>query len=60
MKVCGGVDVYTHVFLTSTLVGVSGQLHAPLRPLYPRAKSPDTHWIGGWIGPIASLDDMEK
>jgi hypothetical protein len=24
--------------------------------LYPR----DTHWIGGWVGPRAGLDTMEK
>jgi hypothetical protein len=29
MKAYGGVAVETHVFLTSALVGVSGQLHAP-------------------------------
>jgi hypothetical protein len=21
---------------------------------------PGTHWIGGWVGPRAGLDDMEK
>jgi hypothetical protein len=21
---------------------------------------PDTHWIGGWVNPIAGLDDVEK
>jgi hypothetical protein len=21
---------------------------------------PGTHWIGSWVGPRASLDDMEK
>jgi hypothetical protein len=25
--------------------------------LYPRGKSPGTHWVGGWV---AGLDDMEK
>jgi hypothetical protein len=30
------------------------------RPLYPRESVPDTHWIGGWVGPRAGLDDVEK
>jgi hypothetical protein len=28
---------------------LSGQLHAP-----------GIHWIGGWVGPITGLDDVEK
>jgi hypothetical protein len=30
------------------------------RPLYPWNRAPGTHWIGGWVGPRASLDDVEK
>jgi hypothetical protein len=30
------------------------------RPLYPQERAPSTHWIGGWVGPRAGLDDMEK
>jgi hypothetical protein len=26
----------------------------------PREKAPGTHWIGGWVGPRAGLDDLEK
>jgi len=26
----------------------------------PPIKSPDAHWIGGWVGPIAVLDVLEK
>jgi hypothetical protein len=33
---------------------VSGHLHAPA------GLFPGIHWIGGWVGPSASLDDMEK
>jgi hypothetical protein len=29
MRTYGGVDVYIHIFLTSVLLEVSGQLHAP-------------------------------
>jgi hypothetical protein len=30
------------------------------RPLYPRVKKTGTHLIGGWEGPRAGLDDVEK
>jgi hypothetical protein len=38
---------------------VSGQLHAPAR-FTPGERAPGTHWIGGWVGPRAGLDDVEK
>jgi hypothetical protein len=38
---------------------VSGQLHAPGR-FTPRERAPDTHWIGGWVGPRAVLDAVVK
>jgi hypothetical protein len=28
--------------------------------LYPREGTPGTHWIGGWVGPRAGLDDVKK
>jgi hypothetical protein len=31
-------------------MGVSGQRHAPVA-LYPREKTPGTHYTGGWVGP---------
>jgi hypothetical protein len=38
---------------------VSGQYHAPAA--LPPGKEPhSTHWIGGWVGPRISLDDVEK
>jgi hypothetical protein len=37
---------------------VSGQLHAPAA--LPRRKNPGTYWIGGWVGPRASLDAVAK
>jgi hypothetical protein len=30
------------------------------RQLYLRERAPGTHWIGGWVGPTARLDVMEK
>jgi hypothetical protein len=36
-----------------------GQLHAPVT-LPPGTEPPGTHWIGGWVGSRADLDDMEK
>jgi len=30
-----------------------------LRPFYPR-EGPDTHCIGGWVGPRAGLDVLGK
>jgi hypothetical protein len=29
-------------------------------PLYPRGKSPGTHWVGGWVDPRAGLNEVEK
>jgi hypothetical protein len=50
MKAYGGVDV----FLTSAVVG--GGWSAPR----PGRFTPGTHWMGGWVDPIAGLDDVEK
>jgi hypothetical protein len=30
------------------------------RPLYPRGKSPATHWIGRWVDLRAGLEDLEN
>jgi hypothetical protein len=38
---------------------VSGQLHAPA--MFRRGgTAPSTHDVGGWVGPVADLDIMEK
>jgi hypothetical protein len=44
--------------LTSALVGVGGQRHAPA--VLPPGKKPGTHCIGGWVGPRAGLDGCGK
>jgi hypothetical protein len=59
MKLYGGMDVYIHIFLTSALVGVEWTASRPGR-FTPWERAPGTHWIGGWVGPRAGLDDVEK
>jgi hypothetical protein len=54
MKSYGGVDAYFHVFFTSALVAGERSASRPGR------FTPGTHWIGGWVGPRAGLDDMER
>jgi hypothetical protein len=59
MKTYGGVDVYIQVLLTLALVG--GECSASLTGRFiPGERAPGTHWIGGWVGPRVSLDDMVK
>jgi hypothetical protein len=50
----GGVDVYIHIFWTSTLAG--GELSAS----HPGLFTTGTHWIGGWVDPRAGLKDVQK
>jgi hypothetical protein len=59
MMVYGAVEVYTHVFLTSALVGGERSASRPDR-FTPGERPPGTHWIGGWVNPRAGLDNMEK
>jgi hypothetical protein len=59
MKTYGGVDVKTHVLLTSALVGGERSASRPGR-FTPGERAPCTHWIGGWVDPRADLDDTEK
>jgi hypothetical protein len=59
MKACGGVDVQINICLTSAQVGGEWSASRPCR-FTPRERAPDTHWIGGWVGPRAGLDDVGK
>jgi hypothetical protein len=59
MKAYGGVDVLIHIFLTSALVGGEWPSSRPGR-CTPGEKDPGSDWIGGWVGPRAGLDDVEK
>jgi hypothetical protein len=59
MKAYMGVDVQTHVFLTSALVG--GEWSASRFGRFtPAERAPGTNLIGGWVDPRAGLNDMEK
>jgi hypothetical protein len=57
MKAYGRVGKEIHIFLTGAVVGSERSASHP-GALIPGA--PGTHWIGGWVGPTAGLDDMEK
>jgi hypothetical protein len=59
MKTYGGVDVQIHIFSTSALVAGEWSASRPSRCI-PEERAPGTHWIEGWVGPRAGLDDMEK
>jgi hypothetical protein len=57
MKTYGGIDLYIHIFLTTALVVWST---SRLGHFTPEERAPGTHSIGGWVGPRASVDDVEK
>jgi hypothetical protein len=45
--------------LTSALDGGEWSASRPGR-FTPRERAPGTHWIGGWVGPRAVLDELIK
>jgi hypothetical protein len=59
MKVCGGVDVWSHIFLTSALVGGKWSTSRPSR-FIPAKRALGTHRLGGWLVPSVGLDNVEK
>jgi hypothetical protein len=60
MKTYGGVDLYTHVFFTSALVGAELLVSHP-QLLYRLGKEPPaTHWTGGWVNPAIGLHKVER
>jgi hypothetical protein len=52
------VEVYCHSFLTWTLDGGVGQLHA-VSTLHP-GRVPGINWLAGWLSPTASPFALEK
>jgi hypothetical protein len=59
MKMHVGEDVQIHVFLTLALVGGDWS-GTRLGRFTLGDRVPGTHWIEGWVGPRASLDDVER
>jgi hypothetical protein len=59
MKTYGGVDVQTHVLLTSALAAGVWSASCSGR-FIPWVRTPDTLWVGGWVGSIDGLHDMEE
>jgi hypothetical protein len=59
MKAYGGMDVQIHIFLTLALVGGEWSNSCPCH-FTPGERTPSTLSIGGWVGPRAGLDDVEK
>jgi hypothetical protein len=58
MKACRGSRDKLHSFLILMLGGGSGQPDDQASLCL--GKSPDTHSLGSWVGPRASLDLLEK
>jgi hypothetical protein len=58
MKAYKGVDVWTHVLLTSALAGGEWSASRPDR-FTPGERAPVTHWIGEWVD-RAGLNDIEN
>jgi hypothetical protein len=59
MKAYGGVDIEIYILLISVLVGGEWSTSRPSR-FTLEEKAPCTHCKGGWVGPRACLDDVEK
>jgi hypothetical protein len=55
----GGVDVYINIFLILALAGDEWSASRSGR-FTSGERSPSTQWIGGWVGPGASVGDLEK
>jgi hypothetical protein len=53
------VEVEFHAFLTLTVGAREWSASCP-GCFTPRESAPGTHWIGGWVGPRASLDVVVK
>jgi hypothetical protein len=54
MMAYGGEDIEIHIFFALALAGEEWSASRPGR------FTPGTHWIGGWVGPRACLDEVKK
>jgi hypothetical protein len=59
MKAYGGVDIYNHVCLTSTLVGGEWSASRPGR-FTAGEKAIRTHWRGDWLGSRICIDYVKR
>jgi hypothetical protein len=59
MKTYEGVDVQTHIFFTSALVGGEWSASRPCR-FTPGEMTLGNHWIGSLVDPRSGLDDMDS
>jgi hypothetical protein len=59
MKAYGEVVIQIHIFLTLALVGGEWSASRPCR-FTTGKRAPGAYWIGGWVGPRACLNDVEK
>jgi hypothetical protein len=59
MKTYGEVAVQIHSFFTSDLVEGKWSASRPSR-FTSGETDPSTYWIGGWVGPRAGVDNVEK
>jgi hypothetical protein len=59
MKAYGDMDISLHIFLISALAGDEWSASRPGRFTH-REWAAGTHWIVGWVGPRADVDDVER
>jgi hypothetical protein len=59
MKGYEGVHVEIHISLPSAVVGDEWSV-SRLGRFTPGERSPSTHWIGGWVGPRVTMDNIDK
>jgi hypothetical protein len=59
MKAYGGVAVLIHIFFTSALAVAEWSDSRPGRFITGK-RAPGIHSIGGWVGLIAGLEEVEK
>jgi hypothetical protein len=59
MKTYGGMVVQIHEFFTSEQVGGEWLASRPGRFTHGES-APVNHWIGGWVGTRAGVNDVEN